>query len=231
MSGKSKTLRFAVGSTRATRSTAWKIWVQGEEFYLLSYGASLGHEKFSFHKSGVCRWALIRQGGSGKEREIREWLRDPLPPVGAGQGVCVMSLTFPANHLSHWSIFGATDDVAIKWIDGAGANMATHLKIIISNESDEFIFRNCSGGEGRRRVEWLTSLRSGIKLFILSSIVECGDVDLYVPGDGKNIASSEIRALNFPNWDMTASGRPLRLMVLGNPEPPDLWELGGYVVQ
>ena len=58
-------IRFALGYAGGLQSCLWKLCTQGDEAYLLQGGVTSKHQKFSFHKSGNCRWARIEPGVSG----------------------------------------------------------------------------------------------------------------------------------------------------------------------
>ncbi len=64
--------RFAVGAPGEARSSTWRLWSCREDIYLVqrSHG---GIHKFSFHKSGICRWALIQEPRSGRDRAMVKW--------------------------------------------------------------------------------------------------------------------------------------------------------------
>jgi hypothetical protein len=57
--------RFAVGSQDGPRSDSWKLWSQGNEVYLANRNLADVH-KFSFHKSGINRWAFIHEPPTGR---------------------------------------------------------------------------------------------------------------------------------------------------------------------
>ena len=57
LAGRSKEFRFAIGEAAGKQSSSWKLWTQGDEVYLLQRGPIAKHQKFSFHRTGNCRWA------------------------------------------------------------------------------------------------------------------------------------------------------------------------------
>lgn len=56
--------RFVVGVPGVSQSSSWKLWTQGNETYMLTRQTG-GNHKFSFHSSGICRWALTRESTNG----------------------------------------------------------------------------------------------------------------------------------------------------------------------
>jgi hypothetical protein len=69
-----KEIRFAVGSQNDVRSSVWRLWANKDDVYL---GAKtfLGAMKISFHKSGICRAAVI---STTPRPALTKWRR-PLP--------------------------------------------------------------------------------------------------------------------------------------------------------
>lgn len=92
--------RFAVGKEGGLRSTAWKFWTQGDEAYLIGRGQ--GVHKFSFHKSGINRFAKVDSQLSSAERLLSEWKRPALVDIHEGCSHILLSLIVPYNHLSSW---------------------------------------------------------------------------------------------------------------------------------
>jgi hypothetical protein len=91
--------RFAIGSENGPRSSSWKVWSHGDEVYLAD--RNLGHvQKFSFHKSGINRWASIHERPDGSDRAIARRQRGPVPPAGSDRASLLAAIIFPTNHLS-----------------------------------------------------------------------------------------------------------------------------------
>lgn len=52
-----KELRFAVGNSENLRSSVWRLWANKDDLFLAARSLA-GLSKISFHKSGICRYAL-----------------------------------------------------------------------------------------------------------------------------------------------------------------------------
>jgi hypothetical protein len=221
-----KEFRFAVGQVDGNRSGSWKLWTQGDEAYLLQHGVTARHHKFSFHKTGNCRWALINPKLTGSERAILEWTRDPVPEVGSGQGCLLLSVTFPTNHLS------TSREIALRklhWIDRAPTGWAVHVELVLTQESQPKIIEWFDIGHHRRLLAYLR-LRSGMHVCAAASVHHCGPVELRIPG--KPVKPGQVFGeMYFPDKDEQNIGRPIRLVMMrGSTTPPDVWELGGREV-
>jgi hypothetical protein len=216
-------LRFAIGSPFAARSSSWKFWTQGDEAYLLRRGRTSGVHKFSFHKTGNCRWAKIQAGVSGSDRAMLEWQRDAVPAVGLGQASLLISVVFPTNHLS-LSIYN-TDSNFI-WIEPDPNSKAILVEFFITKEDERRIIADFSF-YGDRGVLYFKKMRSGANIFVAKSIVDCGPVDVKVAEHEEGGPVSG--ALMFPDIDVQGTGRPIRMILMPQTElPPTLWELGGH---
>jgi hypothetical protein len=66
-----KEIRFAVGSREDVRSSVWRLWANKSELYLAARTAA-GLAKISFHKSGICRYAIA---STVPRAPIRSWRR------------------------------------------------------------------------------------------------------------------------------------------------------------
>ena len=223
--GGMKEFRFAVGGAAAKRSSSWKLWTQGDEAYLLQHGPTAKHQKFSFHRSGNCRWAEINARRSGAERVILEWARDPVPREGGGQGSLLLSIFFPTNHLSDPQ---AAADKRVRWIEPAPDGKALQLTLIVTKEPKDTIQKAFVGGASK--LLCCLPLRSGMHLCASAIHADCGPVEIRVPGEPKK-PSQVFGELFFPNEDTSNSGRPIRMVLIQHKgAPPSVWELGGYRV-
>ncbi len=215
--------RFAIGSPNSGRSLSWKFWSQGDEAYLVVRGVGARFQKFSFHKTGNCRWARIQAGLSGSDRVMFEWQRDVVPARGMGQASLLMAIAFPTNHLST-SIEMTGKEVT--WIPPATANKATLVEIFITREFKQEIVEDFSQKNERSLLFFKTN-RSGLNVCVARSEFDCGPVDMKVEESGLPGAFSGV--LYFPDVDTHNSGRPLRLVMMPqNSSPPTVWELGGH---
>jgi hypothetical protein len=66
-----KEIRFAVGSTEDIRSSVWRLWANKSELYLAARTVA-GLSKISFHKSGICRFAVV---STEPRPPIKTWQR------------------------------------------------------------------------------------------------------------------------------------------------------------
>src|SRR6266446_1706722 len=107
--------RFAVGARESPQSSSWRLWVHGCDVYLLKRGA-VNIDKFSFHKSGICRWALISPREDGSDRAFRKWRYNPVPDGRSGQGSLLVTMLISTNHLS---APGREPSAKIHWISPA----------------------------------------------------------------------------------------------------------------
>ena len=218
------TLRFAVGRAGGPQSSSWKLWTQGDEAYLLQRGVIAQHQKFSFHKSGSCRWAKIQAGVSGAERVNLEWQRDAVAPTGSGQGSLLLSIAFPTNHLSART---STKEKQIRWIEPAPPGQAVMLELFLINEDRQTVERLLAVS-GERQLLYCRTLRSGLRLCAAASQFDCGPVEIDMPAapPGSGAVFGEMR---FPDNDERTTGRPIRLVLMPQKHlPPTVWELGGY---
>jgi hypothetical protein len=215
--------RFAVGEPDGRRSSAWKLWGQGEDAYLLQRNTTMKKvHKFSFHKSGICNWAQIDERPDGLDRAMLKWRRDPIPEVGYGQGCRLLSLAFPTNHLS-----SEEDENADHWIKPAASGRAFVVEISLTRE-DETTIKSLFGKRNDRELAYCQRLRNGANLYAAILHFDCGPVDLQMPA--KPVRRGQIFGdLEFPA-DRESSGRPVRmLMPSSQPFPPIVvWELSGY---
>ena len=77
MSIKNNVIRFAVGDKNDLRSSVWRLWANGNDLYL---GArSFAHiSKFSFHQSGINRYAInesVWEKEKKTDRVLYRWKR------------------------------------------------------------------------------------------------------------------------------------------------------------
>jgi hypothetical protein len=183
-------------------------------------------QKFSFHKTGICRWAQIRERPDGSDRAMLKWQRDPLPEAGAGLACLLMSIAFPTNHLSSRA---ADEPEKLYWIKPAPSGRAVAVEISLTRE-DLSTIKSLFRKSGERELVFCDTLRNGAKLCAAVRPFDCGPVDLRVldrpPKPGQVFGD-----LVFPDVDSKSTGRPVRMVVGSDqPLPPIVWELGGYEV-
>ncbi len=224
--GKIMAFRFGVGSLDGPQSSSWKLWVNKEDIYLLQRGVIAAHIKFSFHKSGNCRWARIDPEQNGRQRKIIEWQRDEVPEAGTNACCRLVTLAFPANHLS---TARTITDSNIQWLCPASAGQASMIEILLSRDSPDEA-RQALIPSGRELV-YAKSMTGGLFLYVSKADFECGPINQTTPASPP-VPGQVFGALRFPDVDETGSGRPVRMGILACEElPPCMWELGGYKVK
>lgn len=222
-------LRFGIGTPGGRRSGSWKLWSRNNEIYLKRRNKH--HvDKFSFHSSGICRWASIEANADGRDRLFQKWTRKPIPEKTEDGAVSLLlTLTFPTNHLGT-----DADDLPGKmyWIDPAPEGLATCVEIFVTRmvESEIRLFCNKSGCRSLLRC---SRLPSGLWIGVTKLEFECGPVELKIPRHPP-VPGQIFGDLIFPDVDNGDGRRPVRLMfMLGHDkigELPQLWELGGYQI-
>lgn len=221
-----KEYRFVVGRIGTNQSSSWKVWVQGNEAYLLQRGIAAKHTKFSFHSTGNCRWAQINPSLNGRQRVILEWTRDPVPDAGLGKGSLLLTLVFPTDHLSSFRELG---DEKLHWIEPAEPGYGICIQFMLTKEDPNDI-RNIFKESQHGQLLACQQLRNGMHLCATKSIRECGPIDLVVPKDPV-LPGQVFGEMRFPDRDEQNTGRPARMVLMdGNTTPPDVWELGGYEI-
>jgi hypothetical protein len=128
--------RFAVGSPGGRSSSSWKLWSEkNSDIYLIQRSMGRVH-KFSFHQGGEAkyayRWAGVKGGADGNDRNRRKWKREPVPPKGSGTAAALIAIFFPTNHLS-----SALHDLSAKQLhlfSPAPPGMAVGVDIFVSRD-------------------------------------------------------------------------------------------------
>lgn len=216
--------RFAVTHQNQRFSASWKLWSHGDDVYLLQRGIMANKNKFSFHKSGNCRWALIDRQRSGSERVLSEFQRGDIPKKGSGERCELLQLNFPTNHLSERD--GPENFSKVALINSAPANQAIGLSLFLSEDDFEATHHLC------HHRQWGTlvctgQLKSGHFVHMAGGSFDCGEVKIAIP-DEPDLVGKVFGEMNFPNEDVSNSGRPIRLGLLNsNIQPWSFWELGG----
>jgi hypothetical protein len=220
--------RFAVGEPDGPQSSSWKLWAQGDEAYLLVRQTIPAVVKFSFHKSGNCRWAEINPNKSGNERVISEWQRDAIPPAGLNRAALLISLLFPTDLLS---TRGLNKQGKAFYIEPAPEGHALKLDIFLTRERGADV-KSAFSSRNERTLLHVAPLRSLGNLCAASYILQCESVNLEVPGTPK-LPGQVFGHLRFSSIDDAGTGRPVRMIVIGPAQPkesPTVWEVGGYQI-
>lgn len=219
----SKEFRFCVGRPGEMGSTCWKLWIQGDEVYLRQRYPE--NNKFSFHSSGICRWALnagIEPRGGG-DRAMRKWRREPVPEAGSGRASVLMRLAFPTDHLATKDV---PNDARIQWVDPAPEGKALGVTIILTKESPEYATSVLQ--KSGHHVLFASQTRSRDSVVAMSTVFDCGDIEFSIPGEPR-VPGQVFDDLVFPASDVGGKGRKVRLTLITQKEvPPTVWELGGH---
>ncbi|TWB73353.1 hypothetical protein FBZ87_105275 [Nitrospirillum amazonense] len=216
----SKAFKFVVGHESGPHSCSWRLWPQQDDIYLLQLGTAANRIKFSFHKSGLSRWALVSPMADGSDRAFAKW-KSETAPKGAGAATLLLRITFPTNHLStQYRIEPET-----YMIEAAPTNMATSVDIMITREEKESII-NTYAGDANIDLHYIISMKSRGFLFAISSKHSCERIDINSPHQ-KHL--SPFPNLRFPDKDTEMTGRPIRMAIMGpDLTLPTVWELGGH---
>ncbi len=153
-----------------------------------------------------------------------EWTRDPVPPPGLGVGCLLMAVIFPTSHL-------AIADTPIldpmHWIDPAPPGWAVRVEFILT-ETPQLAAAGLIRLPPHRELLCYLPLRSGLHLCAVTSIFDCGPVEMTLPRR-PSMMGQMLGDTHFPEHDRHATERPIRILLVGdNVEPPDIWELSGY---
>jgi hypothetical protein len=219
-------LRFAIRSSSGQVSSIWRLWATRRGDIYLATRAAAKIEKYSFHKSGICRSAFTNQHGTPEsmtDRAMFKWTRMPTPAAGEGRASRVAWIVFPTDYLSEPS---ETDVKKVDWIEAAPAGGATYTEFAFTREAQEYIEAAFRDPQERKLLKY-TELLSGEAFFVSYYYADWDNRDLSMPGNG------QVADLVFSSLDPHGTGRPIRLRF--GPAPSDgdallLRELGGYPV-
>ena len=218
--------RFVIGIPGESQSSSWKLWTQGDETYMVSRRSG-SINKFSFHSSGICRWALTQERTDGGDLAMLKWKRGTIAGTGSGQGTMLLSVIFPTSHLS---IRADRFTKLVKWIDPAPQGQATRIEAFLTAESRSAV-ANAFMERGERDLLAFGVLRDGTHVGVARSYVDCGQVKFRSPGNPA-LPGIVFRDLIFPEHDTLGTGRPIRMLMIRHPQEeggaPTAWEVGGY---
>lgn len=218
-------LRFAVRSPSGQISSIWRLWATRHGDVYLATRSMAKIEKYSFHKSGICRSAFTNEHGTPKtmtDRAMFKWKRLSTPAAGEGKASRVAWVAFPTDYLSR----NAEPSVEVRWIEAAPPGGATYVELAFTSESRNFI-ETAFGQRQERKLLLYVNLPGDEAAFLNYYHSDWEDRDLKVPGDGK------VADLLFSASDPYETGRPIRIRLGSSPSDGDalvLRELGGYAV-
>lgn len=223
-------LRFAIRRDDGFISSIWRLWITSPGDVYLRTGKVGGIEKYSFHKTGICRSAFTSEyiekygtPASIPDRAMFEWNRSATPEVNSGKASRVAWIAFPTDYLSRNN---QQPQKTITWIDAAPSGRATFIELSYTAETEEFVV-NAYKTQNERRLISYTQLPTN-EAFVAS----------YYHGEweNKDVRSQAKGASGFHNIFFSAddprdTGRPVRIRFGPKPKHGDalvLQELGGY---
>ncbi len=214
--------RFAIGIPFGQRSNSWKLWSIRDDIYLVQRNSG-SDIKFSFHKSGICRWAQTKARTDGLDRVLVKWNRDPIEPTYK-QKTTLVSFVFPTNHLS--TAYPEKVPENLHWIRPAPSGLALQAKIFLTAEDEKTLQDDFASQ--KMDLIFFGKLESKYGFGLALSQYDCGPINISMPREPVR-PGQVFGTVQFPEYDSSHSGRPLRmLMRIGEQNPPILWELGGY---
>ena len=219
--------RFAIGQSEGRHSASWRLWSQGGDVYLLHRDHG-NIDKFSFHNSGHCRWALIEPLKSGRDRATVKWKRKPIPPVGLKQGSLLLSIIVPTDHLLTGQL---KKPKQLYWIEPAPPKHAAIVEIFLTNEDEETIRKEYASGS--RKLEFFGKTRIGTNLCVSTYHQLCELKKLNMPKNPR-VPGQVFGEVIIPDDDTEYDGRALRITMAQPMKETDtaltIWELKSYEV-
>jgi hypothetical protein len=212
--------RFAVGEPAGPRSAVWRGYSNKEGIYI-SHGGMGGIEKFSFHKSLICRHAFTEQEGPADgddDRVMQKWRRVLAPANGL---VYALVARFPSDYLSTTL---KQERKTVAWLPAAISGYATVVEFVFSGfgEDSTYALAKSSG----RTIASYTALPNG-EAFVVSWVHEKWNGESFtVPGLFDREAQYVIS-----RQDPMKSGRPTRFTLYIDPtneQPMVVDEFGAY---
>lgn len=221
-------LRFAVQRGDGYTSLPWRLWITAPGDVYLATKSSAGIQKYSFHRSGICRSAFTKEHAAAQsmtDRAIRKWKRTLTPQDGSGQTSHVAWLAFPTDYLSRLNL---QETKKMLLIPAAPTGRAVFVGMAFTAESESSI-RSALHAEEKQLVSF-TAISHDEAFFIFSYSGTWENSDLKSP----TVPGSIFPDLLFSEHDPTDTGRPIRICVASQPNDGDaviIRELGGYKIQ
>lgn len=219
-------LRFGIRRKDGYISSIWRLWITDLGDVYLTTSRMGGIEKYSFHKSGICRSAFTKEHGTPatmSDRALFKWDRLKTPEQHSGRASRVAWIAFPTDYLSRNK---EDHKKKVTWIDAAPSGGATYLELAYTSESEESVLRAYSVENVRHLVS--CTLLPTQETFLVSYY--------YDDWENKDLRSPAGKESVFPNLlfsenDPKETGRPVRIRFGPTPKYGDalvLQELGGY---
>lgn len=220
--------RFGIKRDDGYISNIWRLWITSSGDVYLTVREMGGIEKYSFHKSGICRSAFTKEHGTPAkmtDRVIFRWKRAITPPAGRGGASRVAGIAFPTDFLSRRQ---EQNENKIVWIPAASSGGATYIEMAYTSEPEKSVQHAFS--ENLRCLHSYTPLPGGEAFFVSSYHSDWKNVDLRSPPAEGSIFPELFFSANDP-FD---TGRPIRIRFGPRANDGDalvLQELGGYKVE
>jgi hypothetical protein len=198
--------RLAVGTSDGARSAVWRGYSNKEGIYI-SHGGMGGIEKFSFHRSLICRHAFTEQEGPADgddDRVMQKWRRVLAPTNGL---VYALIARFPSDYLSTAL---KNERKTVVWLPAAISGHATVVEFVFSGcgEDGTYALAKSSG----RMIVSYTPLPNG-EAFVVSWVHEKWNGESFtVPG----LFEIETQYV-ISRQDPMMSGRPTRFTLYIDP--------------
>lgn len=218
-------LRFGIRRDDGYVSDTWRLWItHSADVYLATRGMA-GIEKYSFHRSGICRSAFTKEHGTPQimsDRALFKWKRVETPAVSSGKASRVAWIAFPTDFLSRIT---EKKPKPTTWIPAAPRRGATYLELAYTSEPESAVI-SAFQKNGRQLVSY-TKLYSNDAFILNYYHADWENRDLRIPASHDSVFPDLLFSANDPR----DTGRPIRLRF--GPPPKDrgalvLQELGGY---
>ncbi len=219
-------LRFAIKNFTGDSSCIWRFWVtrKGDVYLAMR---SLAHVvKLSFHVSGSCRNAIVKEREryiNSNNRLIFDWQRLETPSLGSNSISKVAILAFPTDYLSK-VLHDISEDVF--WLDAAPNGDAIYVEIFFTYESHHSVSQ--AADQSNMQLLNYTVLPSSEAVVMVSYRSAWGGDDLTMKG------GSDTSDIIFSKSDPLNTGRPLRMHMAIPPHDGGfvaIKELGGYAAK
>jgi len=218
-------LRFGVKREDGYISNIWRLWITlPGDIYLTTRGMG-GIEKYSFHKSGICRSAFTKEHETPitmRDRAMFKWVRAETPPMNSGRASRVAWIAFPTDYLSRIT---ESSEKEILWIPAASLGGATYLELCFTLDLENTIL-SAFQNNGRHLLSYIV-LPSREAFFLIFYHADWENKDLRSPSAKGSVFPNLLFSANDPK----DTGRPIRIRFGPTPKDGDalqLQELGGY---